>query len=107
MRLEAGLYVQAAPIERHSARLVAVPIGGEQAWGRGKQLAVAGRLPSASALNTVPSCMPLRDRAFTENCQSDYESFTDSCLPADMNLGGRAQRLWVSLTDHHHGTTPR
>jgi hypothetical protein len=39
-------------------------------------------------------------------CQRDYESFTDSCLPADMNCGGRA-RLWASCADHDHGTTPR
>ena len=62
---------------------------------------------SAWGLTTVFAGVPRGDPAFTENCQPDYESFTDSCLPADMNCGGRAQRLWVSLTDHDHGTTPR
>ena len=39
--------------------------------------------------------------------QSDYESFTDSCLPADMNPGWRIPRLWASRVDHDHGMPPR
>jgi hypothetical protein len=34
---------------------------------------------------------------FSTICQLDYESFTDSWLPADMNAGGRAPRLWACL----------
>ena len=40
-------------------------------------------------------------------CGRDYESFTGSCLPADMNPGGRTPRSWASCANHDHGTTPR
>lgn len=38
--------------------------------------------------------------------QRSYESFTDSCLSADMNPCGRV-RLWAGRADHDHATTPR
>src|ERR1700685_4644420 len=40
-------------------------------------------------------------------CGRDYDSFTDSWLPADMNLGGRTPRSWVSCAGHDYGTTAR
>jgi hypothetical protein len=43
------------------------------------------------------------DRSAT--CERDYESFTDSWLPADMNHGGRTPRLWASCADRNKGTT--
>jgi hypothetical protein len=33
------------------------------------------------------------------NCQLDYESFTDSWLPADMTPGGRIPHLWIRCAD--------
>jgi hypothetical protein len=41
------------------------------------------------------------------NCGRDYDSFTDSWLPADMNLGGRTPRSWASCANHDYGTTAR
>jgi hypothetical protein len=32
-------------------------------------------------------------------CQSDYESFTDSCFAADMTCGGRIPQLWIRCAD--------
>ncbi len=58
---------------------------------------------SAFAPVTVPVSVDFPSTERFEICQLDYESFTDSCLPADMNPGGRIPRSWVSHAGHSHG----
>jgi len=59
---------------------------------------------SAWGLTTVFAGVPRGDPAFTENCQPDYESFTDSCLPADMTLSGHAFRSGAAAPSTNMGT---
>jgi hypothetical protein len=53
------------------------------------------------------SSLPARGERRSTLCGHDYESFTDSWLPADMNSGGRTPRLWACCADHDHGTTTK
>src|SRR5439155_868686 len=46
------------------------------------------------------SCGRYTGRRASMDGRRDYESFTRSWLPADMNPGGRAARLWLGRADH-------
>jgi hypothetical protein len=61
----------------------------------------AGDSAFAPVTVPLPWAFPITERS--KICQLDYESFTDSCLPADMNPGGRIPRSWVSRAGHSHG----
>jgi len=56
----------------------------------------------AGAVEPGPHAVRVEGRAWRslgKSCQVDYESFTDSWLPADMTPGGRIPQAWIRCAD--------